>query len=107
MTSNTAFTSPRLRRLFCSLFIMAAAIAALGAFGSSRASSQSSSPEHGSSANKIAPWVIEHTATGQEAESFVVLADQSDLSGSAALPTNDDKGRYVYNALWSMCLGTH
>ena len=31
-------------------------------------------------ANKIAPWVMEHTANGQEAEFFVVLADQADLS---------------------------
>ena len=29
---------------------------------------------------KIAPWVIEHTANGQQAEFFVVLADQADLS---------------------------
>ena len=45
MTSNRVVTSSRLRRLFCSLFIVAAAIAALGAFGSSRASSQGSPPE--------------------------------------------------------------
>ena len=31
-------------------------------------------------ANKIAPWVMEHTANGQAAEFFVVLADQADLS---------------------------
>ena len=36
MTSKRAFTSPRLRHLFCSLFIVLAAVAALGAFGSSR-----------------------------------------------------------------------
>ena len=33
-------------------------------------------------ANKIAPWVIEHTAYGQQAEFFVVLADQADLSAA-------------------------
>ena len=31
-------------------------------------------------ASKIAPWVMEHTANGQEAEFFVVLADQADLA---------------------------
>ena len=36
-------------------------------------------------ANKIAPWVMEHTANGQEAEFFVVLADQADLSPAASL----------------------
>jgi serine protease AprX len=101
MTSNRAFTSPRLRRLFCSLFIVAAAIAALGAFGSSDASDQGSSPEQITIASKIAPWVVEHTANGQQAEFFVVLADQADLAGAAALPTKNDKGRYVRDALWN------
>ena len=50
-------------------------------------------------ANKIAPWVMEHTANGQEAEFFVVLADQADLSGAANLQTKAEKGRYVYNSL--------
>ena len=36
-------------------------------------------------ANKVAPWVMEHTANGQEAEFFVVLADQADLSPAASL----------------------
>ena len=65
MTSNRAFTSPRLRRFFCSLFIVAAAIAALGAFGSSRASSQGSPPERAATATKIAPgsWNIRRTVS--------------------------------------------
>ena len=106
MTSNRAFTSSRLRRLFCSLFIVAAAIAALGAFGSSRASSQASPPEQAAIATKIAPWVMEHTANGQQAEFFVVLADQADLSGAAALPTKNEKGRYVHDALWNKSQAT-
>ena len=52
-------------------------------------------------ANKIAPWVMEHTANGQQAEFFVVLADQADLRRAAALPTKDEKGRYVYDTLWN------
>ena len=50
-------------------------------------------------ANKIAPWVMEHTANGQQVEFFVVLADQADLSGAANLQTKAEKGRYVYNTL--------
>ena len=99
MTSNGAFTLPRLRRFFCSLFIVAAAIAALGAIASSRATNQDSSPDRTAIATKIAPWVMDHTANGQQAEFFVVLADQADLSGAAALPTKNEKGRYVYDAL--------
>src|SRR6476661_11102642 len=49
--------------------------------------------------NKVAPWVMEHTANGQEAEFFVVLADQADLSPAATLPTKAEKGRFVYQAL--------
>src|SRR5947208_14783061 len=99
MTSNRAFTRSRLRRLLCSLCIVAAAIAALGAFGSSRAGNQGSPPEQATIATKIAPWVMEHTANDQQAEFFVVLAEQADLSGAAALPTKNEKGRYVYDAL--------
>src|SRR5438067_3361819 len=106
MTSTRPFTLPLLRRLFCSLFIVAAAVAALGAFGSSHASSQGSPPEQNAIATKIAPWVMEHTTNGQQAEFFVVLADQADLSGAAALPTKTQKGDYVYNALWNKSQAT-
>src|SRR5260370_20997847 len=52
-------------------------------------------------ANKIAPWVMDHTANGQEAEFFVVLADQADLSAAETLPTKAEKGRFVYQTLQS------
>jgi subtilisin family serine protease len=57
-------------------------------------------------ANKMAPWVIEHTAYGQQAEFFVVLADQADLSQAAALATKSEKGRYVYDTLRSKSQAT-
>jgi subtilisin family serine protease len=57
-------------------------------------------------AAKIAPWFMDHTANGQQAEFFVVLADQADLSGAAALPTKNDKGRYVHDALWNKSQAT-
>ena len=50
-------------------------------------------------AAKIAPWVTEHTANGQQAEFFIELADQADLSGAANLPTKAEKGRFVYETL--------
>ena len=52
-------------------------------------------------ANKIAPWVMEHTTNGQQAEFFVVLVDQADLSPAASLPTKAEKGRFVYQTLQS------
>jgi len=106
MTSNRVFTWPLLRRLFCSLFIVVAAIVALGAFGSSHATNQGSPSEETAVATKVAPWVMEHTANGQQAEFFVMLADKADLSGAAALPTKSQKGAYVYNALLSKSQAT-
>src|SRR5436190_2151021 len=103
---NRTLTPSRLRRTLCSLFFAAAAVAALGAIASSRAISQGGPPNQDATANKIAPWVMDHTANGQQAEFFVVLADQADLSGAAALPTKNEKGRYVYDALWNKSQAT-
>jgi len=50
--------------------------------------------------DKIAPWVLEHTADGAEAEFLVVLAAQAELNGAAQLTTKAAKGRYVYETLW-------
>ena len=59
-----------------------------------------SPPKDGfAAANKIASWVIDHTANRQQAEFFVVLADQADLSGAASLPTKAEKGRFVHQTL--------
>src|SRR5436190_4040219 len=103
MTNNSrpTFTPSRLRRVFCSLFFVAAAAAAIGAVASSRTSGQGGSPNQSLAAQKIAPWVTEHTANGQQAEFLVVLADQADLSRAAALPTKTQKGRFVHDALWN------
>src|SRR6266513_1793566 len=98
---NRTFGPSPLRRIFCSLFFVAAVAAAIGAIASPRVANQQgaavSSPP--SAAQKIAPWVTEHTANGQQAEFFVVLADQADLSPAAALATKAEKGRFVLDAL--------
>ena len=96
---TSTFTPSAGRRIFSSLFLLAAAAAAIGAIHSSRAIAQGSFRGLGASASKIAPWVMEHTANRQQAEFFVVLADQADLSRAATLQTKTEKGRYVYNTL--------
>jgi serine protease AprX len=105
--SHRTFTASPWRRIFCSLFLVAAAVALVGAIASSRAVGQrveirSASQRIENNAfhlGKIAPWVMEHTANGQQAEFFVVLADQADLSPAANLPTKTEKGRFVYETL--------
>jgi serine protease AprX len=99
------------RRIFCSLFLGAAAVALIAAVASSDAVgqrvelngvqlSQAHPPSDGLAvARKIAPWVMEHTANGQQAQFFVVLADQADLSPAANLQTKTEKGRFVYQTL--------
>jgi serine protease AprX len=110
MIKNThpKLTASPWRRIFCSLFLVAAAIALVAAGASSRAvgqrvelPSQSAFQRVGDNAfhQKIAPWVMEHTANGQQAEFFVVLADQADLSPAANFPTKSEKGRFVYQTL--------
>src|SRR5881275_3027889 len=110
MTNNSrprpTFIPSQLRRIFCSLFFVAAAAAAIGAVASSRTGGQGGSPNQSVAAQKIAPWVTEHTANGQQTEFFVVLADQADLSQAAALQTKAEKGRYVYNTLLNKSLTT-
>src|SRR5215472_3491426 len=108
MTNNSGptFIPSQLRRIFCLLFSVAAVAAAIGAVASSRTSGQGGSPNQSVSAQKIAPWVTEHTANGQQAEFFVVLADQADLSPAAALGTKAEKGRFVYGALLNKAQAT-
>jgi serine protease AprX len=95
---RTSASSPW-RRIFCSLFLVAAVAALVAALASSDAVGQRVGGNAVNIANKIAPWVLEHTAYGQQAEFFVVLADRADLSAAANWQTKADKGRYVYNTL--------
>src|SRR5712671_1076274 len=100
---TSTFTSSRWRRVFSSLLLLAAFVAIIGAIASSRQPAVAA-PGGGTGplqSSKMAPWVMEHTADGQQAEFLVVLADQPDVSGAAALPTKNEKGRYVHDALWN------
>src|SRR6184192_759685 len=91
--------SSLLRRIFCSLFVVAAALSLVAAVASSDAVGQRIGGDAVNIANKVAPWVVEHTAYGQQAEFFVVLAERADLRRAANLPTKTEKGRFVYQTL--------
>src|SRR5262249_29305509 len=98
-TSN--FTPSLWRRVFSSLLLLMAFVAIVGAILSSRvpavaAAGAGTAPFQ---SGKIAPWVMEHTANGQQAEFFVVLTDQADLGPAASLQTKAEKGRFVYSTL--------
>jgi serine protease AprX len=102
--SHGTLTPSPWRRIFCSLFLVAAAVALVAAVASSDAVGQrvelpTQGAFHPAPAQKIAQWVTEHTANGQRAEFFVVLTDQADLSPAANLPTKTEKGRFVYQTL--------
>src|SRR5882762_3794901 len=109
--SHRASVPSSWRRIFCSLFLVAAAVALVAAVASSDAGGSTSPKmpvrlgpmgqrvEDNAFHQKIAPWVMEHTANGQQAEFFVVLADQADLTPAANLPTKTEKGRFVYQTL--------
>jgi serine protease AprX len=99
MIKNCISASSPLRRIFCSLFLIAAAVALVSAVASSDAVGQRIGGNAVNIANKIAPWVIQHTAYGQQAEFFVVLAERADLRPAANLPTKTEKGRFVYRTL--------
>ncbi len=101
MTTNARrrFTLSPWRHIFCSLSLVAAVVALVAAVASSNAVGQRIGGNAVNIANKIAPWVIEHTAYGQQTEFFVVLADRADLSPAANLPTKTEKGRFVYQTL--------
>jgi hypothetical protein len=95
----------RLRAILCSISLVAGSLVVVVAIDSSPAIGGSASPQDDAKRIapggniKIAPWVIQHTVNGQQAEFFVVLQDQADLGGAAALPSKGEKGRYVYGAL--------
>src|SRR5437667_6929240 len=104
--SHRTLTTLPWRRICCSLFLVAAVAALVAAVTSSDAVGQRVGGNVVNIANKIAPWVVEHTAYGQQAEFFVVLADRADLSPAANLPTKTEKGRFVYQTLWDKAQNT-
>jgi serine protease AprX len=102
MNRNRTFAQPRLGSVLCSVLFIAAGIAVICEAGIGEREHAARSGGHlANQSIKIAPWVIEHTANGKNAEFFVVLAQQADLSGAISLATKAEKGRYVYEQLRS------
>src|SRR5437588_1609879 len=99
-TKLTSKSGPLRRAVSMLLLFSAAAAAALWALSQSHAQDQSAV------LSKIAPWVLQQTADGKQAEFLVVLTDQADLSGAAALTTKPEKGRYVRDVLWNKAQAT-
>src|SRR5205814_10632308 len=104
----STFTPSPWRRIFCLLLFLAAFVAFVGTIAVSRqpAVAAGAGGSHALQLGKIAPSVMEHTANGQQAEFFVVLADQAHLSGAASLPTKTENGRFVYQTLLEKALST-
>ena len=94
-----------LRRAVSVLLFACAAAIALWAVAPSRALSQPRA-DRNLALSKIAPWVLQHTEDGKQAEFLVVLADQADLSGAQALRTKQEKGRYVRDMLLNKAQAT-
>ncbi len=72
----------------------------------SRSLSQPTAGERNAADSKIAPWVFEHTANGGQAEFLIVMVDQADLNGAAALRTKPEKTSFVRDALWKKARAT-
>src|SRR4029077_9122600 len=104
----STFTPSPLRRIFCSLLFLAAIVAFVGTIAVSRqpAVAAGAGGSHALQPGKIAPWGNDQTADGKQAEFFVVLNDQADLSGAASLSTKAEKGRFVYETLRSKAQST-
>src|ERR1043166_6204193 len=95
-------------RAVISLLLFAIAVTVvLWAMAPRRALSQlRSSQDRNVALGKIAPWVLQHTGGGNQAEFLVVLRDQADLRGAQALATKRQKGRYVRDVLWNKARAT-
>ncbi|HWP41776.1 MAG TPA: S8 family serine peptidase [Blastocatellia bacterium] len=82
------------KRLIVALVFLIALI------GSTQTSAYRGTQDRQVALSKIAPWVLERTAGGQQAEYLVVLREQADLSGAQALKSRQEKGRFVYQTLY-------
>lgn len=58
------------------------------------------SPQVGSStADKIAPWILDRTARGEIVEFIVVMTERADLRAAYAMPDKTSRGAFAYNTL--------
>lgn len=85
--------------LIC-LFVIALAGAPASASSGAPPSALPNTP-YQSWQHKVDPWVLSHTEQGA-AEFLVVLTEQADLSGAAALGSKAEKGAFVHRTLTSL-----
>lgn len=102
---NRTLISKALRRTLSVIFVAGAAVAGIYTIAPSSAVNGRGT-DQAAALNKIAPWVLDNTSGGKRAEFFVVLNDQADLKGAEALPTKQEKGRYVRDVLWQKAQAT-
>jgi subtilisin family serine protease len=89
-----------LRRTLATLLFASGALVMLGALSSLRAVDKNGGTNFKSATSKIAPWFLQKAADGRQIEFLVVLADQANTNAARALPTKQEKGRFVRDALW-------
>lgn len=93
------------RTRFSSLLLLATClvlvVGLLGEWRSTAHSGASYNKVPTAALNKLAPWVLAHTAQGEEVEFLVVLKEQADLSGAEQFTTKLEKGRFVRETLWA------
>ena len=104
MSARSTRSSGRFRAIVCFLVSCAGIAIAVCAAMPSPVLTASTAPE--SVDSKIAPWVLEHTASGGQTGFLVVLADQADLSEADLLQSREEKGRFVRDALWNTARAT-
>src|SRR5215211_227352 len=99
---SSAFTPSRWRRIVSSMLLLTAFLIAIGAVVSWRQAAVAARGGNISlQSSQLPPWVMEHTANGQQAQFLVVLADQADLSAAANFPTKLEKNRFVFQTLFN------
>ncbi len=93
------------RTRFSSLLLLATCLVLMGGLiGEWRSTAHSGAAYNqvpAAALNKLAPWVLAHTAQGEEIEFLVVLKEQADLSGAEQLTAKLEKGRFVRETLWA------
>jgi serine protease AprX len=105
MMTNPNHTFTPWRRIFCSLFLVAAAVAAIGAIAFSDAIGQRVEvPSQGglrpaAALQKIAPEVLADTSDGRNASVVILLAEQADVSAGYNMRDQEAQGWFVYNTL--------
>ncbi len=98
------------RTRFSSLLLLATCLVLVGGFITELRSTAHSGAAYNkvpaAALNKLAPWVLAHTAQGEEIEFLVVLKEQADLSEAEQLTAKLEKGRFVREALWAKAQST-